>query len=277
MTTQPSVCIGMIAWRVVEPGTVAQLWAFARSYPRARLDLHAGDALVTRARSTLATRFLRDYTEDVLFTLDSDIVFDPAQMAQVAQQAHDLQSIVVGAYPTRAWEAGQIASILGDAEIEFDQDATPQPIIWGASGFMAIPRSVLAMMVDELHLPLMHRTRSTDLQYYPFYEAPRGVAPDGEEIGMSEDYDFCQKAASIGVKTYVNPAVRLGHMGTQMFRLEHLIWKQPKTWPLTATGQGITAGRIPEEMKPYARLPEEPAVRLNRAERRRQARELAHA
>lgn len=266
-----SVVVGMIAWRTVEPMTVISLWDLARMNTDVQLDLHAGDALVTRARSQVATRFLRDSTADVLVTVDTDIAFNPESLLEIADQAHDLQSIVVAAYATRAWKEGQVTSYLGDQKIEFAADHTPVRIKWGASGFMAIPRSCLTKMRDELALPLLHKSQGVSHQYYPFYEAPRGYAENGDEIGMSEDFDFCQKAAGVGVATYVNPGIRLGHIGSQVYLLEHSVWKQPNSVPLVLTRQGIAEAAFPAADASYLRLKaDEPNhIHLNRAERRR--------
>jgi hypothetical protein len=258
----------MCVWRSIEAGTTASLWSVARAYPNVSLEIQQGDALITRARSTLATRFLRDLTGDVLFTVDSDILWDPEPFMQVAEQAHDLQAIVVGAYPTRAWGDGQVSSMLGDREIVFGEDPTPVPILYGASGFMAIPRVALERMRDQLALPLLHPKADRRMQFYPFYEAPRGEAPDGQPIGMSEDFDICSKAAQVGIDTYVNPAVRLGHIGQQVFRLEHLIWRQPPIVPLTLSNQGIRFAQVPPALTPLVKGTEVQAPPISRQQRR---------
>ncbi len=251
--------------------------------PEVELDLHYGDALVTRARSTVATRFLRDSTASVLVTVDSDIVFNPPNLLQIAEQADELQAIVVGAYCTRSWSSGQVTAYLGEEPIRFANDPTPREIVWGASGFMAIPRVLFERMRDELDMPLMHASKGRDLQFYPFYECPRGKAPNGDDIPLSEDYDLCTKAASLGIKTYVNPAVRLGHLGTQSFRLEHIVWEsEPPNVPMTLKKQGVWEAQFPPSRETdYVRmsrvtaeqLPDTSAIRLNRAERRRAERD----
>ncbi len=278
-----NLCVGMIAWRVVEPLTMVSLLDSVRDFPgQVGYDIHAGDALVTRARSQVATRFLRDRTEDVLVTVDSDITFNPPNLVQMAEQAHELQAIVVAAYSTRTWGAeGQLTSYLGDEGILFFNDPTPKEILWGASGFMAIDRSVLERMRDELPLPLLHASGTKHQQYWPFYETRRHTAPSGDEVELSEDYDFCFKAAQVGVKTYVNPAVRLGHIGSQVFRLEHQVWKEPPNVPLRLVKQGIWEAGFAPEHAPFVRMQavhEEP--QLSRQQRRameREQKKLVHA
>jgi hypothetical protein len=106
------------------------------------------------------------------------------------------------------------------------------------------------------------------MQFYPFYEAPRGEAPDGQPIGMSEDFDICSKAAQVGIDTYVNPAVRLGHIGQQVFRLEHLIWRQPPIVPLTLSNQGIRFAQVPPALTPLVKGTEVQAPPISRQQRR---------
>jgi hypothetical protein len=271
--SQPSIYVGMIAHRTIEAGTVSMLWQLARTpVVDVDLDLHVGDALVTRARSTLATRFLRDARQDVLVTVDSDIVFHPLDLIQIASQAHELHSIVVGMYLTRAWEKGAPASLLDEEPIEFNMDSTLRPIVWGANGFMACPRSVFQKMVDELDLPLMHPRQDREFQHYPFYEAPRGTDPMfGDPITMSEDFDFCAKAKQVGVQTYVNPAVRLGHLGTMVFRLEHMAWKEPPRVPMRLSRSGFryaVEADVPPELVPFSKGVQTQPVKLSRQQLR---------
>lgn len=267
-----SIRIGMICHRTVEAMTVVSLWDTAKAYPQVELELHPGDALVTRARSTVATHFLRDGTEDVLVTVDSDISFMPPTLIQIAEQAHALQAIVVGAYATRSWQSGQVASMLGDEPIEFNVDPTPKKIMWGASGFMAIPRVVFERLRDETDMPLMHASRpNRSVHHYPFYEGGRMEAPSGDIIPISEDYDLCIKARAIGIPTYVNPAVRLGHVGLAIYQLEHIIWRsEPPSVPLVLKKQGVWEAAFSQEDAPYVRMPrvDEPAIKLNRQQRR---------
>lgn len=271
-----SIHVGVIAWRQLEAGCVYALWQLARSGADVKLDIHGGDALVERARSTLATRFLRDTTADVLLTIDSDIVFDPQQALQIAEQAHELKAIVAGVYSTRSWAQAAPASMLNDTPIEFGTDPTPVPIRWAANGFMAVDRSVLERLRDEdPEMALCHTNQGRLFEFYPFYHTRYATDDQNARILLSEDFAFCEAAWELGIPTYINPAVRLGHIGAQVFRLEHMAWKEPPPMPMRLTRQGLryaVEADAPPALVPFVKGAPTETVHLNRAARRREER-----
>ena len=164
-------------------------------------------------------------------------MFDPQSVLQIAQQAHDLGGIVAGLYVTR--HAGSLCrptSIFEyDVPIEFGTDPTPVPIRWAATGFMATPRIVFETLAKDL--PLCHA--STDFKLFPFY-APFWVEPEEEGRDtnyLSEDYAFCERARRAGFQVYINPAVRLLHLGQYPFRLEDLAQPERPAAPIRMTYQ----------------------------------------
>ncbi len=46
-------------------------------------------------------------------------------------------------------------------------------------------------------------------------------------IYLSEDWAFCQRARDAGFDCWLDPSIRLGHMGQTMYTLEDLI-REPK-------------------------------------------------
>jgi hypothetical protein len=175
------------------------------------------DALVERARSIIATRFLGS-SADVLLTVDDDIIFTPGEALQLCEQAvtHDL---VVGIYVTRSRGRCKPTSFfLPDHPVEFGDDPTPVPIRWGASGFMAIHRRVFERLAPDL--PLCHE--GTPLAHHPFY-LPFVVNDDlGKPIMLSEDWALTQRAREAGFGVYCNPALRIRHLGLYDYGLEDM-------------------------------------------------------
>ncbi len=179
------------------------------------------DALLCRARSKTATHFLLETDYDVHVSIDSDIVFDPQSVLQIAEQAQEY-GIVAGLYVTRHQGALCRPTSLFeyDLPIEFGTDPTPVPIKWAATGFLATARRVFERLAEDL--PLCHKSESWKM--FPFYQ-PFWVKSERDEedwIYLSEDYAFCERARRAGFQTYLNPAVRLLHLGQHPFRLEDL-------------------------------------------------------
>lgn len=261
------VYLGSIAWRGYEYNYARSLVMLMKQYPQVAVMPQIGDALVERARSIVATHFLEETDADVLLTIDSDISFSPDHAMHICKQAEELQAIVVGAYNTRSFDKRKPTSELWPGQqVVFGNDPSPVSIKYGASGFMAIHRSVLAKLAEGM--PLLHANAAW--RFYPFYHTEIVDEPHVGPILLSEDFAFCAKAREAGFETYLNPAVRLGHLGEHIYTLEDMAWKPPYE------GVGVRLTR--DEGTTYSveiageAPPDEPAIRLNRAEKRR----LAH-
>jgi hypothetical protein len=193
-----------------------------------------GDALIERSRGRAATGFLHS-DADVMLMVDTDIVFDWRDLIQIAEQAvtHD---IVVGAYTTRSPRRNFITSVVEKGRpIEFWADPTPVPIVWGATGFMAVHRRVFEKMAKREDMPLCHEDEYWE--HYPFFTPFVVDAPNNKKVLLSEDFAFCERARQEGFTVYLNPKVRLGHFGDYLFRLEDTTLVRPdnETFPIELT------------------------------------------
>ncbi len=192
-----------------------------------------GDAMVDRARSILATRFL-DSNCDVLLSVDSDIVFEPADAFQVADQAAEF-GIVCGIYLTRNPERRPVPAThfeLNTPLLLGGTDPTPVPVRWPAGGFVAVAREVFEAVKGHAELPLCNPKNTP---FYPFY-APFWV--EHEDAGMvylSEDWAFAERARRAGFPSYANPAVRLQHWGTYAFQNGDALRDETPTCPIEMT------------------------------------------
>ncbi len=181
-----------------------------------------GDALLERSRGASATRFL-DSDADVFISVDTDILFHYTDLDALAEQAVT-HSLVVGAYSTRSpFRSFPTSALKPHSTIEFvvGKEAaatTPVEIQWGATGFMAVHRRVFEKLAPTL--PLLHRDEPS-LRHWPFYHTMIHTV-DNYPILLSEDYALCERAAQVGFPTYINPAIRLGHVGPYCYRLEDM-------------------------------------------------------
>ena len=231
----PKVYLGPAYGRYIEPDHIQSMNRMLRTPVMYAPTWN--DALLCRARAKTATHFLLETDYDVHVSIDSDIVFDPASVFQIAQQAHDLGGIVAGLYVTR--HQGSLCRPTSlfeyDVPIEFGTDPTPVEVKYAATGFMATPRVVFETLAKDL--PLCHR--SEPWKMIPFY-APFWVPSerDPEDFWyLSEDFAFTERARRAGFKIYINPAVRLLHLGQHPFRLEDLGQPERPVAPLRLTYQ----------------------------------------
>ncbi len=254
----PKVYIGSVIWRSVEPLHMKSLVALLQDSSYAYFP-QIGDALVERARAISASYFLRHTQAEVHLSLDSDIVgFEKESIDQMCEQAltHDIVgAIYICRSTTRTFPATFFEE---DYPIEFAFDPTPQPVKWVATGCLAVHRRVFEKMAETM--PLLHE-RDGDRAFYNFYQT---MEYDTEEMGrilLSEDYAFSQRAKDLGFTSYINPAVRIGHIGSYTYRLEDMGQETVEPRPLKLERRG-TVWRIAESEAP---------IRESRAERRRKA------
>lgn len=217
-------------------------------------DVVPGDSLISRARNTLAARFLQR-RHDLLLFIDADIEFSPLDaltlMAHIATNRY--MDIVCGAYPVKRtnWDAVQFAARrpeLGFAPspaslpscgasyfINFHEEdrhhpptlsGAPVRIKYGGTGFMMIRRETLQTIASrrpDLHYRVDGHagvSREQQRQVEPenmvaFFDC--GIDPLTRRY-LSEDFMFSQVAESLGMRTYLMPAIKLSHHGPQVFR-----------------------------------------------------------
>ena len=177
-----------------------------------------GDALVSRARAIAASNFLRS-DADVFLSVDSDIVFDPADAIRLCEQAVELGHMIGGVYVTRG-DSPRSAVPLPE-EIVFADD---QPLVetrWLSTGFMAIPRVVVETMTNRLLTHLC--AQESDQPWYPYFDPFDVPDPKAGRMYLSEDWAFCERAKSDGFKCFIDPTIRLGHKASLTLYLEDML------------------------------------------------------
>lgn len=180
-----------------------------------------GDAWIDRLRCVAATEFLKnEVLGDYMIFIDDDIVFMPEHVMFIFEDMADKgYDLIGGLYPTRS--GTQLASYgLGDfGGVQIDGEI--QEIKWLATGFMGISRKLLQKMVDELELPLLHKDQWCEC--YPFFVFHTHQTEKGNTMLLSEDWDFCEKARSVGVKVYADTKCMLGHKGDKVYALRDVV------------------------------------------------------
>lgn len=190
-----------------------------------------GDALISRSRSMVASTFLRS-DADVMISIDSDIWFRAEDAIALAEKAVEYD--MIGAlYMTRNLNT-QPALMLPDGGVSFDPGAQPLQTPFVAGGFTAVNRRVFEAL--SAGLPLCHQgwsNRGVDTSFWPFYMP--FVIPSATEgsIYLSEDWAVCQRARDAGFQVWLDPSIRLGHIGSYMYTIEDLLRDpKPATQPL---------------------------------------------
>ena len=171
------------------------------------------ESLIDRSRSVMATKFL-DSESDICLFIDDDIIeWSIDDINQIVADVNETGSIVGGCYSIKNATKPRICA-LGIDRGEGSFDIGPQnglvEVKYVATGFMAIPRKILAEMAAKL--PKVNAYG--DLLMHPFFQP---IVHEG--IYLSEDYSFCQRARELGYKIWLDPRIVLGHIGSYIYHL----------------------------------------------------------
>ena len=221
--------LGSVLYRNVGVAYAESMALLQRELDKRRLTFTygavSGDALISRSRSIVASAFLRS-DADVLLTIDSDIWFRPQDAIALCEKAMGL-NIVAALYMTRSLQT-QPAIMLADDAVTFAADQQPVKAQFLSTGFMAVHRSVFSKLSETLpHCHQGWNDRGQDTSFQPFY-MPYTIPWEGDgHVYLSEDWAFCQRAKDAGFDLWLDPSIRLGHMGAAMFTLEDFL-RQPK-------------------------------------------------
>lgn len=190
-----------------------------------------GDALIDRSRSRVASFFMRERTEDIIFFVDDDEDFKTQDVIKVVDNVVAGMDICGGMVmlkkPVTMINNHIQKNVLffPDQEVTFSHDSKPVEIRYLGSGFMAIHRRVFKSMIDRAgefpvesnyNVPFCH---PSDLKFWPWFQPFWAKNDLGEQIYLSEDWAFCNRARKFGHKVWLDPSVFIDHKGEYRWNL----------------------------------------------------------
>lgn len=164
-----------------------------------------GSSNLPRNRNLLAAQALKDGAE-VLFWIDCDIAFDPADVFRLAASDCD---IIAGLPQARTHQWGEAPRIAGVVAREPSENGLHAAHAL-PTAFMATKARVYQRLIDEGQAVPYRCPAQPDLPLHNwfFYELRE---QDGALVDDAEDYYFCRKWREIGGQCWADPAVRLHH------------------------------------------------------------------
>ena len=152
----PGIYFAQPVYRSLSLRTAASIQKVLASIPAGESvywEPYWGDALIARARSIQATRFLEDHPDcDVMVMVDDDIVFMPDAFWRIVHGARELHGVVAGAYVTHGEEPHLTCREWPGAEPLKIRDGGLSELVhveYVATGFMAVHRDVVEALVDR--------------------------------------------------------------------------------------------------------------------------------
>jgi hypothetical protein len=186
-----------------------------------------GDALVTRARQSIAAYFLEDPTATHLLFIDADISYDVDQVLRLLRFDKD---VCAGLYPAKHydWELVRKKALEGEKRLEAAGLAyvydwkEPREMVDGfgkvtkaGTGFLLVKRAVLEAMAKRYpELKYKAPGPQGEKEHYAFFNC----LVDDKGVYLSEDYAFCKRWTDMGGDIWADFESRLGHMGPEMFK-----------------------------------------------------------
>lgn len=177
----------------------------------------SGCSVVSRVRNLIAQDFIKSDCTDLMF-IDADINFQADDIFRLMAWASDPKKGIVGGVPT-ARKKGKVYI----STLDQDEDGGIYMNAMGlvkakrlATAFMLIRREVFEQM-QEKHPELKYmddrvENPNPDKLCYSFFDFKS--TPEGY---IGEDYVFCDRARELGFEIWVDPTIKLGHMGITEF------------------------------------------------------------
>ena len=191
------------------------LMRFAQQAPAHGIDVSIGSicgcSVVSRARNLLVQDFLEsDATE--LFFVDADINFQPEDVFRLMAWVSEPNIGIAAGIPcARKSEKTYIVTLDDDNDQVVMNHMGLVRAKRVATAFMMIKRKVIEDLIERNPQWKYHDSRSErDLSaVFDF------MVKDNTYVG--EDYLFCDRAREIGYEVWVDPTIKLGHMGVQEY------------------------------------------------------------
>jgi hypothetical protein len=192
---------------------------FAQQAQQHGIDIQIGSicgcSVVSRARNLLAQDMLDSDCTDLMF-IDADINFEAADLFRLMAWTSDPKKGIVAGIPrTRSTTKTYIGTL--------DRDEDGQLTMNGmglvrakrvATAFMMVRRDVFETL-NEAHPEWRYydeRSERTVPCMFDFMLTEEGY--------IGEDYLFCDRAREHGFDIWVDPTIKLGHMGVQEYEGE---------------------------------------------------------
>lgn len=180
---------------------------------------HTHCSLISLGRSIMfsqAVQDLPDWTH--LMWIDADIEWKPEDIMKLVMEDKD---IIGGYYPCKTYPLQQASSIKTHNKEDVETDTLVETT-YVATGFMLIKREVCEKM-HEHYMPDLKFFYSSqthrDRRYVDVF-API-IDKEKQDLYLTEDYAFCERAKKIGFKCWMSKRVQLGHvMGSWVFSNE---------------------------------------------------------
>lgn len=186
------------------------------------------ESLITRARNVCASSFLYDTDYDCLLFIDSDIEFEPADVARLWNLCNGggdgldgkKADVAVGAYRNKKADSTRSAWVNGELRL-VEEFKKPFDVDYAGTGFMMIRRNTFKQLehsypeweYEEGFPEEGEALEDTKIQTcWAFFQDPIEDTKNGR-FHLSEDYFFVKRVIDLGMRVVMDPEIHLKHWG----------------------------------------------------------------
>jgi hypothetical protein len=197
------------------------------------IDLMGGDALITRARSRLAARFLDHPQATHILFCDADIGFAPGNVFRLLEADKAVIAAVcpmkyidwertraaakAGAPDMMAASLGYVVRFIPTADHSVQVEGGIAKVAYGGTGFLLIRREAMQSIVDahpELEAKMGDMGDKLADRAVMVFETM--IEPETGQY-LSEDYAFCRRWRDLGGEIWADMEARLTHVGPSAY------------------------------------------------------------
>ena len=172
------------------------------------------ESLITRARNYLVDEFLHRSDCTHFLFIDSDINFEAEDIFRLMAWNSDPKKGIVAGIPVARKKGKTYISTL-DADEDENIFMNHMGLVRAkrvATAFMIIRREVFEQLYEAHPEWRYHDEKKVGDEITAFFDF---ALKDGTYIG--EDFLFCDRARELGFEVWIDPTIKLGHMGMEEF------------------------------------------------------------
>lgn len=165
-----------------------------------------GNALIADARALIVAQFLESDCDTLVF-VDSDVCWEAGALLKLLDAPVDM---VAGIYPQRKDPVAYCVKWLDRPELIAENGLLE--VAGVPAGFMKLSRKQLESMVEQYPDSEFYVEAAKDKKAWALFADYR--------IGkhkMGEDYAFCRRWTDMGGKVWIDPEIKMGHIGNKTF------------------------------------------------------------
>jgi len=169
------------------------------------------DSLVQRARNDIVQLALDQQVDDLVF-IDCDVDWTPEDFFKLLEYDVD---VVGGIYPKKGDEEDYPVKALNQ-NIKFEENGLIE-VEGIATGFLRLTRKALQTVSDDsIEYTESHKPKPIKMVF--------DITVDEKGELISEDIVFCRKWRKLGGKVWLDPSIKLSHVGTKRWNGDFMRW-----------------------------------------------------